>query len=68
MTLQKQGLGGEALAHLTVARTIFNREVPKTREDEWHDVLICRVLRREAESLIDDAGFPSDPFAGPQPR
>jgi hypothetical protein len=68
MTLQKQGRGGEALAYLTVARTIFDRDIPKTREDEWHDVLICKALRREAESLIYDAGFPSAPFAGPQPR
>ena len=71
MTLQKQGRGGEALAHWTVARTIFDRDVPKLdqiNEDAWHDVLICRALRREAESLLFDAGFPSDPFQGPGPR
>jgi WD40 repeat protein/tetratricopeptide (TPR) repeat protein len=65
MTLQKQGRGGEALAHCTVARTIFDRDVPKldqAHEGDWHDLLICRALRREAESLLPDAGFPSDPF------
>ena len=71
MTLQRQGRAAEALAQLTVARTIFDRDVPKldqAHEDEWHDLLICRALRREAESILYDAGFPSDPFAGAQPR
>jgi hypothetical protein len=71
MTLQKQGRAGEALAHLTVSRTDFDRDVPKldqANDVAWHDVLICRALRREAESLLCDAGFPSDLFAGPQPR
>jgi hypothetical protein len=71
MTLQKQGRAAEALAQLTVARTIFDRDVPKLDQANgisWHDVLICRALRREAESLLFDAGFPSDPFAGAQPR
>ncbi len=71
MTLQKQGRGGEALAQWNAARTIFDRDVPKLdqiNDDAWHDVLICRALRREAESLLLDAGFPSDPFQGPRPR
>jgi WD40 repeat protein len=71
MTLQTQGRGGLALAHLTVARTIFDRDVPKldqTNDNTWHDVLICRALRREAEALVFDAAFPSDPFQGPRPR
>ena len=70
-TLQKQGRRGEALARLTVARTIFDRDVPKLdKADEiaWHDVLLCMALRREAESLVFDAGFPSDPISGPWPR
>src|SRR5262249_39184029 len=60
MTLQQLGRGGEALAQLTVARKIFDRDVPtldKTNEGEWHDLLICRVLRREADTLVYDAGF-----------
>ena len=71
MTLQRQGRAAEALAQWTVARTIFDRDVPKLDQANgisWHDVLICRILRREAESLLFDAGFPSDPFAGAQPR
>ena len=71
MTLQKQGRGGEALAHWTAALAIFDRDVPKLdriNDDAWHDVLICRALRREAESLLFDAGFPSDPFQGPRSR
>jgi hypothetical protein len=71
MTLQHQGRGGEALAHWTVARTIFDRDVPKldqAQEHEWHDLLICRAHRREAEALLFDAGFPSDPFEDPRPR
>jgi WD40 repeat protein/tetratricopeptide (TPR) repeat protein len=71
MTLRKQGRGGEARAHLTEARTIFDRDVPKldqTDESVWHDIFICRIIRREAESLLDDAGAPSDQLAGPQTR
>jgi tetratricopeptide (TPR) repeat protein len=30
---------------------------------DWHDRLICEVLRREAESLFLDRDFPADPFA-----
>ncbi len=65
MTLQKQGRAAEALAQWTVARTIFDRDVPELDQANgisWHDVLICRALLREAESLLLDAGFPSDPF------
>lgn len=71
MTLQKQGRGGEALAHWTAALQIFDRDVPKLdqiNDDGWHDVLMCRALRREAEYLLFDAGFPSDPFQGPRSR
>jgi eukaryotic-like serine/threonine-protein kinase len=71
MTLQKQGRRGEALARWTVACTILDRNVPKldqASEGNWHDVLICGVLRCEAESLLFDAGFPNDPFQGPSPR
>jgi hypothetical protein len=71
MTLMKQGRGGEAHAHRTVARTIFDRAVPKLEqasEGEWHDVLICRALRRDTESLLFDAGFPGDPFQRRGPR
>jgi tetratricopeptide (TPR) repeat protein len=70
MVLQEQGRRGEALARWTVAGTIFDREVPKldrASEGDWHDVLICLILRREAESLLFDAGFPSDPFQSPGP-
>jgi hypothetical protein len=62
MTLQKQGRRGEEIARLTLARTIFDRDVPKldmADEIAWHDVLICMALRREAESLVFDAGFPA---------
>ena len=71
MTLQKQGRRGEALAHWTAALTIFDRDAPKLdqiNDDAWHDVLICRALRREAESLLFDAGFPTDPFQSGGPR
>ncbi len=71
MALQKQGRDDQALAHWTVARTIFDRDVPKldqVDEISWHDLMICRALRREAESLLFDAWFPSDPFQGPRPR
>jgi WD40 repeat protein len=71
MTFQKQGRGVEALARLTATLTMFDREVPKLEQVNelfWHDLLICRALRREAESLLFDAGFPSDPFQRRGPR
>jgi tetratricopeptide (TPR) repeat protein len=63
MALRKQGRGDEALALRTAALTILDREVPRLdqiHDDAWHDVLICRALRREAESLTRDDGSPSD--------
>jgi Tetratricopeptide repeat len=30
---------------------------------DWHDQVICEVLRREAEALFLDRDFPADPFA-----
>jgi tetratricopeptide (TPR) repeat protein len=30
---------------------------------DWHDRLICEVLRREAEAYFLDRDFPADPFA-----
>ena len=30
---------------------------------DWHDRVICEVLRREAEAYFLDRDFPADPFA-----
>ncbi len=40
---------------------------PDSHSTFW-DLEELAVLRREAESLLLDAGFPSDPFEGPGPR
>ena len=32
-------------------------------EGDWHDQLICEILRREAEAYFLDRDFPAEPFA-----
>jgi tetratricopeptide (TPR) repeat protein len=55
MAQQRQGQSEAARASLARAVEILDQRVPRvadTGEEGWHDWLICRILRREAETLI----------------
>jgi tetratricopeptide (TPR) repeat protein len=56
MAQQQQGHTDTARASLARAIEVLNQSAPSvadTGEEGWHDWLICRILRREAESLLE---------------
>jgi hypothetical protein len=67
MALSRLGRRGEARAALARASDLYRTRVanPGGRAvgADWHDRVICEVLRREAEADILDRDFPADPFA-----
>jgi serine/threonine protein kinase/tetratricopeptide (TPR) repeat protein len=67
MALARLGRRDEAGAALARASDLYRTKVAnpagRAREGEWHDQVICEVLRREAEADFLDRDFPADPFA-----
>jgi tetratricopeptide (TPR) repeat protein len=67
MALCQLGRRDEAGAALARASDLYRTKVasPGGRADggDWHDQVICEVLRREAEADFLDRDFPPDPFA-----
>ena len=43
-------------------RTTFAKPGGWAEGGEWHDQVICEVLRREAEAYSLDRDFPAEPF------
>ena len=56
MIQQRRGKSQEARESLARAVALFDREAPQpgspNYSQDWHDRLICQVLRREAEALL----------------
>jgi hypothetical protein len=67
MALCRLGRRDEAGAALARASVLYRTKVanPGGRAEggDWHDQVICEVLRREAEADFLDRDFPADPFA-----
>jgi hypothetical protein len=67
MALCRLGRPDEAGASLARASDLYRTKVanPGGRAEggDWHDQVICEVLRHEAEADFLDRDFPSDPFA-----
>jgi hypothetical protein len=67
MALSRLGRLDEARAALARASDLYRTKVanPGGRAEggDWHDQLICEVLRREAEAYFLDRDFPAEPFA-----
>jgi tetratricopeptide (TPR) repeat protein len=67
MALARLGRRDEARASLARAsdlyRTTFAQPGGWAAGGEWHDPVICEVLRREAEAFFLDRDFPAEPFA-----
>jgi tetratricopeptide (TPR) repeat protein len=67
MALLRLGRHDEAAAALATASDLYRTKVAKpggrTEGGDWHDQVICEVLRREAEADFLDRHFPADPFA-----
>jgi tetratricopeptide (TPR) repeat protein len=62
--LGRQDAAGAALAKASdLYRTNVTNLVGRPEGGGWHDLVICEVLRREAEALFLDRDFPADPFA-----
>jgi tetratricopeptide (TPR) repeat protein len=59
-------LAHHRLGHAEEARSWLEKadRTSATTARVWGDAIEFRVLRREAASLIEDSGFPADPFAG----
>jgi WD40 repeat protein/serine/threonine protein kinase len=55
MTHRQQGQLVQARTALDRATQVLGRKIPRLTNagDNWHDGLICQVLRREAEELLD---------------
>ncbi len=58
MAHRRLGQTEEARQSLAQARQVMEAELPKTEGGDlgggWHDWLMCQIIRREAEELIDD--------------
>jgi hypothetical protein len=67
MALARLGRRDEARAALArssdLYRTTFAKPGGWAAGGEWHDRVICEVLRHEAEAYSLDRDFPADPFA-----
>jgi hypothetical protein len=67
MALRRLGRPDEAGAARARASDLYWTKVanPGGRADggDWHDQVICEVLRCEAEAGFLDRDFPADPFA-----
>jgi tetratricopeptide (TPR) repeat protein len=67
LALARLGRRGEAGAARARASDLYRTKVAKpggrAEGGDWHDQVICEVLRREAEALFLDRDFPADPFA-----
>jgi hypothetical protein len=67
MALARLGRRDEAGAARARASDLYRTKVAKPGEraagGDWHDQVICEVLRREAEACFLDRDFPADPFA-----
>ena len=67
MALCRLGRRDEAGAALARASDLYRTKVAnpggRAAGGDWHDQVICEVLRREAEALFLDRDFPADPFA-----
>jgi hypothetical protein len=67
MALSRLGRLDEAGAARARASDLYRTKVasPGGRADggDWHDQVICEVLRREAEAYFLDRDFPAEPFA-----
>jgi tetratricopeptide (TPR) repeat protein len=67
MALSRLGRRGEASAARARASDLYRTKVAKSggraEGGDWHDQVICEVLRREAEAVFLDRDFPADPFA-----
>jgi tetratricopeptide (TPR) repeat protein len=67
MALCRLGRRDEAGAARARASDLYRTKVAKpggrAEGGDWHDQVICEVLRREAEADFLDRDFPGDPFA-----
>jgi serine/threonine-protein kinase len=67
MALLRLGRDDEAGAAMATASDLYRMKVAKpggrAEGGDWHDQVICEVLRREAEADFLDRHFPADPFA-----
>jgi serine/threonine-protein kinase len=67
MALSRLGRLDEARAALATASDLYRARVAnpggRATGDDWHDRVICEILRREAEAVFLDRDFPADPFA-----
>jgi tetratricopeptide (TPR) repeat protein len=67
MALCRLSRRDEAGAALARASDLYRTKVAKpggrAEGGDWHDQVICEVLRREAEADFLDRDFPADPFA-----
>jgi serine/threonine-protein kinase len=67
MALSRLGRVDEAGAALVSASDLYRTKVAsrggRTDGGDWHDRVICEVLRRETEAYSLDRDFPAEPFA-----
>jgi hypothetical protein len=67
MALSRLGRLDEARAALATASDLYRAKVAnpggRAAGDDWHDRVICEILRREAAADFLDRDFPADPFA-----
>jgi tetratricopeptide (TPR) repeat protein len=67
MALSRLGRRDEAGAALARASDLYRTRVanPGGRAvgGDWHDQVVCEILRREVETFFLDRDFPADPFA-----
>ena len=62
--LGRRDAAGAALARASdLYRTTVANPAGPAAGGDWHDGVICEVLRREAEAVFLDRDFPADPFA-----
>jgi tetratricopeptide (TPR) repeat protein len=62
--LGRHAEAGAALARTSdLYRTTVANPAVRAAGGDWHDQVICEVLRREAEALFLDWDFPAHPFA-----
>jgi hypothetical protein len=67
LALARLGCRDEAHAALARASDLYRTKVAnpggRAAGGDWHDQVICEVLRREAEADFLDRDLPADPFA-----
>jgi tetratricopeptide (TPR) repeat protein len=67
MALSRLGRPDEAGAARARASDLYGTKVAKlggrAEGGDWHDRVICEILRREAEAYFLDRDFPAEPFA-----